>query len=91
MNTQPGRSLSRQIHTILSQVKGIQAVEELHAHSFGPYYVINLTIGVEGSLTVKEGDRIATEVEHLLTRRIEFVRRVHVHYHPVNGSGSAES
>ena len=91
MNTQPGRSLSRQIHTILSQVKGIQAVEELHAHSFGPYYVINLTIGVDGSLTVREGDRIATEVEHLLTRRIEFVRRVHVHYHPVNGSGSWES
>lgn len=91
MNTQPGRALSKQIHTILSQVKGIRAVEELHAHSFGPYYVINLTIGVEGSLTVKEGDRIATEVESLLTKHIEFVRRVHVHYHPVNGSGPAES
>ena len=86
MNTQPGKTLSKEIHTILSQVDGVKLVEELHAHSFGPYYVINLTIGVDGSLTVKEGDRIATEIEHLLCERIEFVRRVHVHYHPVGGS-----
>ena len=86
MNTQPGKTLSKEIHTILSQVDGVRLVEELHAHSFGPYYVINLTIGVDGSLTVKEGDRIATEIEHLLCERIEFVRRVHVHYHPVGGS-----
>jgi len=87
MHTQPGKTLSKQIHSLLSQVKGIHVVEELHAHSFGPYYVINLTIGVDGSLTVKEGDRIATEVEHLLCERIEFVRRVHVHYHPVDNCG----
>lgn len=86
MNTQPGKALSEQIHALLSQVKGIREVEELHAHSFGPYYVINLTIGVDASLTVKEGDRIATEIEHLLCEHIEFVRRVHVHYHPVGHS-----
>ena len=91
MNTQPGKTLSKEIHTILSQVDGVRLVEELHAHSFGPYYVINLTIGVDGSLTVKEGDRIATEIEHLLCERIEFVRRVHVHYHPVGGSGPVGS
>ena len=91
MNTQPGKTLSKQIHTILSQVDGVRLVEELHAHSFGPYYVINLTIGVDGSLTVKEGDRIATEVEHLLCERIKFVRRVHVHYHPVGESGPVGS
>ena len=91
MDTQPGKALSKQIRTLLSQVDGVRLVEELHAHSFGPYYVINLTIGVDGLLTVKEGDRIATEVEHLLCERIEFVRRVHVHYHPVGESGPAES
>ncbi|MGM0642151.1 MAG: cation diffusion facilitator family transporter [Thermodesulfobacteriota bacterium] len=86
MNTQPGKELSRQIRTILSQVDQIRLIEEIHAHSFGPYFVINLTIGVEGSLTVAEGDRIATKVETLLTENIEFVRRVHVHYHPVDQS-----
>jgi cation diffusion facilitator family transporter len=91
MNTQPGKALSKQIHSLLSQVEEIQVVEELHAHSFGPYYVINLTIGVNGSLTVREGDRVANQVEHLLTKHIEFVRRVHVHYHPVSGSGSQGS
>jgi divalent metal cation (Fe/Co/Zn/Cd) transporter len=45
--------------------------------------VVNLVIGIDGSLTVADGDAIATQVEETLYENIDLLRRVHVHYHPV--------
>jgi len=83
MDTLPGRELAEEIQSALRDVYGVEAVEEVYAHRFGPYLVVNLTIGVAGALSVAEGDRIATEVEKTLLAKIEFLRRVYVHYHPV--------
>jgi len=83
MDTLPGRELAEEIRAELQEISGVQAIEEIHAHRFGPYLVINLTIGIEGTLSVTEGDRIATRVEERLLAHIEFLRRVYVHYHPV--------
>jgi divalent metal cation (Fe/Co/Zn/Cd) transporter len=44
--------------------------------------VVNLTIGLEGGLSVAAGDEIASRVEQKVIKEVEFVRRVHVHYHP---------
>ncbi len=82
MDTLPGRALAQQITALLVPISGIKQIEEIHAHRFGPYLVVNVTIGVDGSLSVAEGDRIATQVEHTLIEQIEYMRRVHVHYHP---------
>ncbi|MDH7487784.1 MAG: cation diffusion facilitator family transporter [Anaerolineae bacterium] len=82
MDTVPGRSLARQVSELLRPIPGIRQVEEIHAHRFGPYLVINVTIGVEGTLSVAAGDAIASQVERTLCQNIEFLRRVHVHYHP---------
>lgn len=83
MDTVPGKKLDREIRDLLTTVEGIQAVEEVHAHRFGPYLVVNLTIGVDGSLSVTQGDRIATEAEDILLEHVDFMRRVYVHYHPL--------
>lgn len=83
MDTLPGKQLGVEIYDLLASVEGIQVVEEIHAHRFGPYLVVNVTIGVDGILTVAEGDRIATCAENILLKKIEFMRRVYVHYHPV--------
>lgn len=82
MDTVPGRSLAAQITELLGSIPGVKEIEEIHAHRFGPYLVVNLTIGVEGSLSVAAGDDIATQVEHILCQNVELLRRVHVHYHP---------
>ncbi len=82
MDTLPGRALALQITQLLNPIPGIQQVEEIHAHRFGPYLVVNVTIGIDGALSVAEGDRIATQVERTLTEHVEFMRQVHVHYHP---------
>ena len=83
MDTLPGKELGREMRAILEEIPGVWAIEEMHAHRFGPYLVANITIGVDGALSVREGDRIATEVEERLLARMEFMRRVYVHYHPV--------
>jgi len=82
MDTVPGQALAQQITELLSTISGVRQIEEVHAHRFGPYLVVNVTIGVDGSLSVVEGDKIAIQVERTLIEQVEFMRRVHVHYHP---------
>ncbi len=86
MDTVPGRALNKQVTALLRGVSGVEEVEEIQAHRFGPYLVINLTICVDGALTVAAGDEIASRVENTLLDNMELVRRVHVHYHPVGNS-----
>jgi cation diffusion facilitator family transporter len=91
MDTIPGRDLYAQIITTLGKVPGVLKVEEAQAHRFGPYLVINLTIGIDGALSVAEGDQIATQVEQVLYGEVELLKRVHVHYHPFKGHPSPNS
>ncbi len=85
MDTIPGRVLNTQVTALALSVPRVQQVEEVLAHRFGPYLVINITIGIDGSLSVREGDAIATEVEEVLKGRINMLQKVYVHYHPAKG------
>ncbi len=82
MNTLPGQELTEEIHAKLAAIEEVLDIEEIHGHRFGLYMVTNITVGVAPTLTVEEGDRIATLVEEKLTREIDYMRRVFVHYHP---------
>ena len=82
MDAVPSKELAQQISDLVMHVRGVQQLEELQAHRFGPHLVLNLTIGISGSLTVREGDRIATNLELLIYESIPNVRHIHVHYHP---------
>jgi cation diffusion facilitator family transporter len=84
MDAVPSRELEREARLALKDVKGVKQVEEVQAHRFGPYLIIHITIGLDGTLTVAEGDRIATQVERQLFNSIDFVKRVYVHYHPAH-------
>ena len=83
MDAVPSQQMGRQITRLLADIPEVKSVEEIHAHRFGPYLVVNITIGVDGEISVAEGDCIATEVEDLLYASIGLLRRVYVHYHPV--------
>jgi cation diffusion facilitator family transporter len=84
MGVVPSRDLAKQVKCLLQELEGVKQLEELQAHRFGPHIVINLTIGIDGTLNVREGDTIASSVEEKLVREISNVRRVHVHYHPAD-------
>jgi cation diffusion facilitator family transporter len=83
MGSQPDGEIEDRMRAWITEVPGVLAVENLRAHSFGPWLVLEVTIGVEGGISVAEGDRIADAVEAFLFARVEFLRAVHVHYHPV--------
>lgn len=85
MDTVPGQTLNKQITHLLEDIPQIERIDDIHAHRFGPYLVINITICIDGSLSVFEGDQIATTVERTIENNIELVRNVHVHYHPIKG------
>ncbi len=82
MDAVPSRELAEQTTNLLKEVSGVQQLEELQAHRFGPHLVLNLTIGVSGDLTVRDGNLIAHKVEALVRHEMANVSRVHVHYHP---------
>jgi cation diffusion facilitator family transporter len=84
MDAVPSRDLAEQVAARLRTVDGVRQLEELQAHRFGPNIVVNLTIGIDGNLTVRAGDAIATKVERLVCESITNVLRVHVHYHPAD-------
>ena len=86
MDAVPSKELAQQISTLVKDVCGVQQLEEIQAHRFGPHLVVNLTIGINGSLTVQQGDAIATSVESLLYEAIPNIRHIYVHYHPAQAS-----
>jgi cation diffusion facilitator family transporter len=90
MDNVPSQELAEQIQAILKDMPGVQRVEEVYSHRFGPYLVVNLTIGIDGSLPVATGDLISEQVERALYRDIDLLRRVHVHYHPANALSPSE-
>lgn len=87
MDAVPSQELADQIVDLLAEIPEVECVEEIHSHRFGPYFVVNVTVGIDGGMTVHRGDAIATQVENLLLERIDLVRRVYVHYHPVQKPG----
>ncbi len=83
MDNVPSKEIAAQIHDLLDGMEDIKAIEDIHAHRFGPYLVVNLTIGIDGDLSVRQGDKIASTVENTLISGFEMLRKVYVHYHPV--------
>jgi divalent metal cation (Fe/Co/Zn/Cd) transporter len=76
MDAVPSRKLAAQTLALINTIGDVKQVEELQAHRFGPHLVMNLTIGIDETLTVKQGDRIATCVEERIYSSIPSVLRV---------------
>jgi cation diffusion facilitator family transporter len=84
MDDVPDNELSEQIRVVLSDEASIRRIDEIHSHRFGPYLVANITIRIDGSLSVAEADVIATTIEEKLLESIDMLRKVYIHTHPVN-------
>ncbi|MBD3421594.1 MAG: cation diffusion facilitator family transporter [Chitinivibrionales bacterium] len=89
MDAVPGKELASAIGAELKSIDAVRQVEAVKAHRFGPYYVVNVTVGVDGHISVFQGDKIADQVEETLLKNIDMLRHVYVHYHPV-GAGECE-
>ena len=82
MDLFPSQPVAQRIRTLLEGVPGIEEVEEIRVHQIGHYLMVDVVIGVEGTLTVAAGNEIATQAEERLHNNLDFLRHVSVHYHP---------
>ena len=89
MDVLPSKSLVARLRERIGGVVGVQEVEDVRVHCIGPYMLVDVTIGIDGTLSVAEGDRIATRVEDALWNELEYAREVTVHYHPTRHQRAA--
>ncbi|MFC1765831.1 cation transporter dimerization domain-containing protein [Planctomycetota bacterium] len=82
MDSVPSKIIDAQVRRIAQKVSDVISVDEIHTHRFGPYLVINITIGIDGDLNVTQGDAIAHTVEAELRASIDMLRKVYIHYLP---------
>ncbi len=87
MDAVPSESLAQEIRANLVDITAIRQIEAIHAHRFGPYFVVNLIIAVDGALSISEGDEICTQAEQRLYETMPEIRMVYVHYHPPRQRG----
>jgi len=66
MDTVPGLTLKEAIEDLLASNEKIDTIGDIHAHRFGPFLTINITVCIDGNLKVVEGDKIATWVEQTI-------------------------
>ncbi len=84
MDAIPDEAFRDDLSAAAGQVEGVRHVDVIGMHRFGPYFTVNLEIGIDGGLSIHQGHLIADQVEKALLGRFpDSLRSVHVHYHPV--------
>ena len=83
MDTIPNKDFSKSIKKIANSIDKIENVEEIGIHRFGPDFIINMTIQIDGNLRIYEGDQIADKLEKKLKDQYgSSLFKVNIHYHP---------
>jgi cation diffusion facilitator family transporter len=83
MDSIPDGDFARELKEEAMAVEGVLGIDELGVHRFGPYYTVNMSIFVEGAISVDAGHVISHAVEQkLLDKFSTGLRQVHIHYHP---------
>ncbi len=83
MDSIPDNDFARQIEKIILNHSNVFGITHIGAHKYGPTYVINITIEVEPSLSIAQGDIICDKIENdLLSKFEESVKKVNIHFHP---------
>ncbi|MFB3845415.1 MAG: cation diffusion facilitator family transporter [Candidatus Cloacimonadaceae bacterium] len=87
MDTFPDPSFKDDLKMSAEKVQGVKNANVIGMHRFGPYFTINIEIGIDGSLSIRQGHAIADEVEKKLMNDFSgSLRNVHVHYQPYDSS-----
>ena len=75
--------LRGELEACAALVEGVSGVRNVRLHPLGSTFGADLTICVDGALTVAEGHQIALRVEAAITKGLARVAHVVVHVEPV--------
>lgn len=83
MDSFPDEGFKQEVREIALKVPGVNDIEELGVHRFGTYFVINMTVGVCGQISVDAGHVISENIESSLMERFgSELSKINIHYHP---------
>jgi len=89
-DTAPKPEILDQIRSCALSVEGVKGVHDLRVRTAGGLYLMELHIVVNGELTVREGHRIAKNVEGCLAKDVDDLDRVIIHVDPKKNEGDGE-
>ncbi|MBN2830367.1 MAG: cation transporter, partial [Candidatus Cloacimonetes bacterium] len=85
IDTIPSPVFCADIRKIAQDIDGIYEISDVGVHRFGTHFVLNMTIEVQGSITVEKGHSISEKLEKQLLKEFkDTLRKVNIHYHPVS-------
>ncbi len=84
MDRAPGQEVLNEIHSCARGVSGVIDIHDVRVRTSGGFYQMETHIVVDGNLTVRDGHRIAKDVEKCLEREIDYLDRVIVHVDPAS-------
>ena len=90
MDTAPPRELEDSVRAAAAAVPGVVEVEKCRVRKMGVDFYVDLHIGVEAELTVREGHRIAHAVKDSVRAARPSIADVLVHVEPAGGDGVAD-
>jgi len=75
-------SFNQQIINLAESVNHVEHVHEIRTRRSGQYYIIDLKLEMDPSMTVKQAHDVVTEVKKLIFQRIQNVGDVMIHVNP---------
>jgi len=83
MDAAPPPELRKKIKGIAEGVDGVELVKKIMARKTGIEFFLEVTIGIDGAKTVKEGHMVTIKVKRALFKEMPQVKGVVVHVEPV--------
>lgn len=84
MDVAPDKSMKELVRETAKENEKIIDVESIFCHRYGKYYSLNITIGLDGSISMNEADILAEHLEKKLLEKDSYLKYVFIHYHPSN-------
>lgn len=82
LDTAPAPQLEREVRSVASAIPGVLDLEKCYVRKVGFRYYVDLHMIVDGQLTVREGHRLAHQVEDQIVRTDPRIAEVLVHVEP---------
>ncbi len=82
MDTAPSRGLEEEVRALAAAVPGVKALDQCRIRKMGLDFYVDLHVGVEPTLSVREGHRIAHAVRKVIREAKREIADVLVHIEP---------
>jgi len=83
MDIAPNENMKALVYSVAKDMSEDVVVQSILSHRYGPYYSLNITLGINGSLSMDKGHNLADIFENELMQKDSNLKYVFIHYHPL--------